>query len=186
MPRERPPRWSGRSRGRPNALIPATDPKRMAAPLSTARRIGPVGTAVRILGGLGLIYLAGAADGLPWDVDWYDPIVGFVVLPMIMVAVGLGVRRYASRPIRLTGPLGIALNLAVIVALVSTDYTAGGAILFYGASMLVAAWLGQPGCESTVVSNLVLRRDDQVGCPTLFLIDDAEARVPPRDTRPAR
>jgi hypothetical protein len=38
------------------------------------RRIGPVGTVVRILGGLGLIYLAGAAEGLPWDVDWYDPI----------------------------------------------------------------------------------------------------------------
>jgi len=40
---------------------------------------------------------------------------------VIKVAVGLGVRRYASRPILLTGPLGIALNLAVIVALVSTD-----------------------------------------------------------------
>jgi hypothetical protein len=141
-----------------------------------ARRIGPVGTVVRTLGGLGLIYLAGAVDGLPWDVDWYDPIVGFVVLPLIMVAVGLGVRRYASRPIRLTGPLGTALNLALIVALVSTDYTAGGAILFYGASMLVAAWLGQPGCETTVVSNLVLRRDDQIGCPTLFPIDECEPR----------
>jgi hypothetical protein len=141
-----------------------------------ARGIAPVGTVVRILGGLGLIYLAGAADGLPWDVDWYDPIVGFVVLPLIMVALALGVRRYASRPIRLTGPLGTLLNLAVIVGLVSSEYTAGGAILFYGASMLVAAWLGQPGCETTVVSNLVLRRDDQIGCPTLFLIDDAEAR----------
>jgi hypothetical protein len=141
---------------------------------------------VRTLGGLGLIYLAGAVDGLPWDVDWYDPIVGFVVLPMIMVAVGLVARRYASRPIHLTGPLGILLNLAVIVALVSNDYTAGGAVLFYGASMLVAAWIGQPGCETTVVSNLVLRRDDQIGCPTLFLIDDVEARSRPRDTTPAR
>jgi hypothetical protein len=159
---------------------------RMALSRSTARRIGPVGTAVRTLGGLGLIYLAGAVDGLPWDVDWYDPIVGFVVLPVIMVAVGLVARRYASRPIHLTGPLGILLNLAVIVALVSNDYTAGGAVLFYGASMLVAAWIGQPGCETTVVSNLVLRRDDQIGCPTLFLIDDAEARVRPRDTTPAR
>jgi hypothetical protein len=84
-----------------------------------ARRIGPVGTVVRTLGGLGLIY------------------------------------------------------------------TAGGAILFYGASMLVAAWMGQPGCETTVVSNLVLRRDDQVGCPTLFLIDDAEARVRRGDTTAA-
>ena len=169
MPRERERKWRARSRGR----------------VRTVRWIGPVGSAVRTLGGLGLIYLAGAADGLPWDVDWYDPIVGFAVLPLIMVAVGLGVRRYASGPIRLTGPLGIALNFAVIVALVSTDYTAGGAILFYGASMLVAAWLGQPGCEGTVVPNLVLRRDDQIGCPTLFLIDDAEARLGRGDTTAA-
>lgn len=83
----------------------------MGRALSTARRIGPVGTAVRTLAGFGLIYLAGAADGRPWDVDPYDPIVGFVVLPVIMAVVGLGVRRYASRPIRLTGPLGIVLNL---------------------------------------------------------------------------
>jgi hypothetical protein len=141
-----------------------------------ARRIGPIGTAVRAFGGLGLIYLAGAADGLPWDVDWYDPIVGFVALPLIMVAVGLGVRRHASRPIRLTGPLGIALNGAVIVVLASSEYTAAGAILFYGASMLVAAWVGQSGCETTVVPNLLLSRDDQIGCPTLFLLDEAEAR----------
>ena len=153
-----------------------------------ARRIGPVGTAVRAAVGVGLFYLAGAVDGTPWDVSWYDPIVGFLVLPLIMVAVGLGARRYWLRPIRvrLTGPIGIALNAAVILALVSTEYTAGGAVLFYGASILVAAWAGQPGCEGTVVSNLVLRRDDQIGCPTLFLIDDAEARVRRGDTTAAR
>jgi hypothetical protein len=149
--------------------------------VSTGRRIGPVGTAVRAAGGLGLLYLAGAVDGLPWDVDWYDPIVGLVVLPAVMVAVGVVVRRYTTGPTRFTGPVGIALNLAVIVALVSSDYTAGGTALFYGASMLAAAWLGQPGCEATVVSNLVLRRDDQIGCPTLSLIDEAEARLRRQD-----
>jgi hypothetical protein len=71
---------------------------------------------VRASGGLGLIYLAGAADGLSWDVDWYDPIVGLVALPAIMVALGLVVRPYAPGPIRFTEPVGLALNLAVIVA----------------------------------------------------------------------
>lgn len=118
---------------------------------STRRRIGPVGTAVRAAGGLGLIYLAGAVDGTPWDVDWYDPLVGFVVLPAIMLAVVLTARRYAVGPIRFTGPVGIGVNAAVIVALLSSDYTAGGAVLFYGASMLLAAWLGLPGCEATVL-----------------------------------
>jgi hypothetical protein len=83
---------------------------------STGRSIGPVGTAARAVGGLGLIYLAGAVDGLPWDVDWYDPIVGLVALPAIMVALGLVVRPYAPGPIRFTEPVGLALNLAVIVA----------------------------------------------------------------------
>jgi hypothetical protein len=127
--------------------------------------------------GLGVLYLAGAAEGLPWDVSWYDPIVGFVFLPAIMVGVGLAARRYAAGPLRFTGPLGTGLNLAAIVALLSSEYTSGGAALFYGATMLVAAWLGQPGCEGTVISNLVLRRDDQLGCPIFFPIDEAEERI---------
>jgi hypothetical protein len=55
-------------------------------------------------------------------------------------------------------------------------YTAGGAALFYGATLLVAAWRGQRGCESTVISNLILRRDDQVGCVFFLPADEAEAR----------
>lgn len=152
-------------------------PSSGAGPTSTRRRTGPVGTTLRAAGGLGLIYLAGALEGRPWDVDWYDPIVGIVVLPATMVALGVAARRYASGPIRFTGPVGIALNLAAIVALVANDYTAGGAALFYGATMLVAAWLRQPGCEATVVSNLMLRRDDQIGCPTFAPIDWPEERL---------
>jgi hypothetical protein len=148
---------------------------------STRRRIGPVGTAARVAGGLGLIYLAGAADGTPWDVDWYDPIVGLVVLLAATLAMVLAARRSASGPIRFSGPVGMAVNVAVIVALLSSDYTAGGAVLFYGASMLLAAWLGQPGCETTVVSNLVLRRNAQLGCPVLAPLDEVETRLRARD-----
>jgi hypothetical protein len=144
---------------------------------STKRRIGPLGTTLRVGAGLGLLYLAGALDGLPWDVSWYDPIVGLVVLPALSVALGLMARRFASGPVRFTGPAGTALNLATIVALFSNEYTAGGAALFYGATILAAAWVGQPGCEGTVVSNLVLRRDDQIGCPIFALIDELENSV---------
>jgi hypothetical protein len=144
---------------------------------ATGRRIGPLGTGARILVGFALLYLAGAIDGLPWGVEWFDPVVGLLVLPAIMVGVGLAARRYVAGPLRVTGPLGIALNLAVIVALISNEYTGGGATLFYGATMLIAAWQGQPGCESTVVSNLVLRRDDQLGCPIFWPIDELEERM---------
>jgi len=76
----------------------------------------------------------------------------------------------------LTGPLGIALNLAVIVALIGNDSTGGGAAIFYGATILLAAWRGQAGCEITVVPNLVLARDDQIGCP-FHPIDEVEAHL---------
>jgi hypothetical protein len=143
---------------------------------TTGRRIGATGTAVRVVGGLGLLYLAGA-NGLSWDVQWYEPVIGLAVLPAIMLAVGLVARRQKTGPLRLTGPLWICLNCVLIVALVANPYTGGGALLFYGATMLVAAWRGQPGCEITVIPNVILRRDDQIGCPTLSLIDDAEARL---------
>src|SRR5215207_5353947 len=118
----------------------------------TKRRIGAAGTALRVIVGLGLLYLAGAADGLPWSVGWYDPVLGLVALPALTVLAGLAARRYAAKPIRFTGPAGHALNCVAIVALVLNPYTGGAVTLFYGATVLVAAWRGQPGCEVTVLS----------------------------------
>jgi hypothetical protein len=143
---------------------------------TTGRRIGPLGTAVRVAGGLGLLHLAGA-DGLSWDVHWYEPVIGLAVLPAVMLAVGLVARHRNIGPLRLTGSTWTCLNCGVIVALVVNPYTSGGALLFYGATMLIAAWRGQSGCEITVIPNVVLGRDDQIGCPTLTVIDEAEARL---------
>jgi hypothetical protein len=148
------------------------------------RRIGPAGTALRVIVAAGLLYLAGAADGLSWDAKWYDPALGLLALPALTVLLGLAARRYAARPLRFTGRLGPALNCAVIVALLANPYTSGAAALFYAATLLVAAWRGQPGCEVTVLSNSLLRRDDQVGCPIFAPIDAAEARH--RSRRPGR
>jgi hypothetical protein len=135
------------------------------------RAIGPVGTGFRVAGGLGLLYLAAGAGG----VEWYDPVIGLVALPAISVLLGLAARRFADRSVRFDGPLGVAINVVVIVVLVANPYTGGGATLFYGATLLVAAWRGQAGCEATVLSNVVLGRDDQIGCPALLPIDAAEA-----------
>jgi hypothetical protein len=68
----------------------------------------------------------------------------------------------------------VATNLVVIVVLVSNPYTGGGAMLFYGAALLVAAWRGQAGCEATVLPNAILGRDDQIGCPTFSPVDAVE------------
>jgi hypothetical protein len=68
----------------------------------------------------------------------------------------------------------------VIVALFFFDFTFDAAALFYGATMFAAAWRAQPGCEATVLSNWILRRDDQIGCPTFAPIDELEARLTAR------
>lgn len=141
------------------------------------RQIGPVGTTVRALVGLGLLYLAGGASIASWGIEPQDAVIGLIALPAVMIGLGLFARRYGRGQIRFTGPLGIALNLAVILALVGNDFTGGGATIFYGVTLLFAAWLGQAGCEATVISNLALGRDDQIGCPTLTPIDEAEAHL---------
>jgi hypothetical protein len=148
----------------------------MTAESNKSRRIGPIGTATRALIGVGLLYLAGGAAGLSWGVEWYDPVVGLIALPAIMVAAGLAAARYVPGPVRLTGPLAICLNCLVILALVLNPYTGGGALLFYGTTLLISAWRGQPGCEATVISNMILGREDQIGCPTFSPIDAAEAK----------
>jgi hypothetical protein len=142
------------------------------------RGIGPVGTALRVACGLGLLFLAiGAGGPSDWAVDWYDPVIGLIALPGITLSLGLAARRFAGRPIHFDGPLGTATNVIVIVALVSNPYTGGGATLFYGAALLVAAWRGQAGCEVTVLPNLILGRDDQIGCPTFSPIDALEHQL---------
>jgi hypothetical protein len=139
------------------------------------RQIGPIGTALRVVAGVLLIlYNLGALDGGSWDLEWYEPVLGFVVLPALMIGVGLIAKRIHGEPVHFTGLVGHLANLAIIVVLVANPYTAGGATLFYGATMLIAAWRGQRGCEGTVVSNLVLRRDDQIGCPLFGPFDELE------------
>jgi hypothetical protein len=144
------------------------------------RRIGPIGTTTRLVAAAGLLYLA-LFDGTGWGLEWYDAAVGLAVLPAAVIAVGLAARRYASGPVRYTGSAGTTANCLLIVALAVNPYTAGGAALFYGATLLVAVWRGQPGCEATVVSNAILGRDDQIGCPLFSPIDDAEARLVARN-----
>jgi hypothetical protein len=143
---------------------------------ASSRRIGPIGTASRLVVALGLLFLAGWGGGLSWGIEWYDPVVGLIALPAIALSAALLARRYAPGPIRFTSPLAICLNCVVIVVLVANPYTSSGALLFYGLTLVVATWRGQPGCEATVLSNLILARDDQLGCPAFSPLDAAEAR----------
>jgi hypothetical protein len=67
------------------------------------------------------------------------------------------------------------VNAAVFTPLFLIPATAGGAFLFYGSSMLVAAARRSGGCEVTAIANVALGRDDQVGCVLFAPIDAVEA-----------
>ncbi len=137
-------------------------------------RVGRLGVCVRVLLGIGLIYLVTMEEGtLKWDAEGRDLLLGLVVFPAVMVGVG-GLAVLAKRPLQVVGPGGVVLNGALIIALLTNDATADPALVFYGVSLLVAAVRRAPGCEMTVISNLVLRRDDQVGCPVLAPLDEVE------------
>lgn len=143
------------------------------------RWIGPIGTTTRLVVAAGLLYLA-FFDGTSWGFEWYDAAVGVGVLPAAGLAFGLAARRYASGPVRFMGSAGTTANCLLLVALGVNPYTAGGAALFYGATLLLATWRDQPGCEGTVLSNALLGRDDQIGCPLFSPIDEAETRLAAR------
>ena len=143
------------------------------------RRIGPVGTGARMVVGVALLVLA-LADGPAGFIgrlEVYEMVLGLVVFPGVMVGIGALAARYGNGPLRLTSPAWLAVNCAVIIALFLFPYTAGAAALFYGVSLLVGAGLGMPHCEATVLSNLILRRDDEIGCPCFTPIDAMERAV---------
>ena len=152
------------------------------------RQIGPIGTALR--GVLGFVFLFGI--GIPGGVttihghyeyrfDLLSVILGAVVFPAAVLAWHWWAVRRRSTPLRATGPVATSINLLVLVALFLIPFyapriyfVATGAAVFYGASMILAALRGKAGCEVTAISNWILSRDDQVGCPVFTPIDTLE------------
>jgi hypothetical protein len=145
------------------------------------RRIGPVGTGARLLVGGYLLWEV-------WGPPVSDPVDGSLVLGMVGFPVMLlgwqWLRaRWRPEPLRATGRVASVANLAVVAALYATPWylpalsvTSDAAMIFYGASMLLAAAPGYAGCEVLAVSNWVLRRDDQIGCLVFAPVDALERR----------
>jgi hypothetical protein len=142
----------------------------LSARHATHCTLGPAGLVARVSVGLLLIYLA-----FFWnDPSWRDPVAGLVVVPALVAAVlAIRARRWPE-PLMATGPVAHLANAAVILAFVLNPDTVGAAFIFYGASMLVAAARRAGGCELTAISNAVLGRHDQVGCPLFWPLDALE------------
>jgi hypothetical protein len=130
---------------------------------------------------IGIVFLSLLTSG-----PWLPPLaLGLVGFPAVLLASQwLRALRDPSR-LQATGPLGTTLNMLLFAALFLTPWyarplsvTSDAALVFYGASMLLAALRGYAGCEVLAFSNWVLRRDDQVGCLVFAPIDHLEHRRP--------
>ena len=141
--------------------------ERALALAAASGRIGPIGAAARLVVGTTLIVLA-----LFWrDPHSRDAALGLLAFPGV-VASALWLRaRALSSPLRAIGPLAHLLNIVVASVLFALPATAGPTFVFYGTSMLVAALRRTGGCEVTAISNLLLHRDDQIGCALFGPID---------------
>lgn len=140
-----------------------------------SRQIGPIGTAVRACVGVGVL-IFGIADGP----SVFELVAGFVLLPAAEMAILLVLRPPGSTPFHLYGARGYAVNFGTAGVLLAIWTTP--ALLFYGASILVAVIKGYAGCEILALSNLLRRRDDQLACAVFSPIDALE-RVPADPTR---
>jgi hypothetical protein len=137
------------------------------------RGIGPLGTTARVL--VAGVLLASVTWGhLTRGFHLSAWLLGLVAFPVLLVA-GQWLRaRRTPAPLRATGPVAHVLNLAVFLVLYLLEPTSDAALLFYGASMLLAALRGDAGCEVLAVSNWLLGRDDQVGCAVFWPVDQLE------------
>jgi hypothetical protein len=145
-----------------------------------ARAIGAVGTAARLVVGVALVgdVIVGHATGGWRAVSW---LLALVVFPAVLLAAQWVRARRGRGRLQATGPMAHVLNVAVFLALYLTPWyapaleaTSDAALIFYGASMVLAAGRGYAGCEVLAVSNWLLRRDDQVGCLVFAPIDVIE------------
>jgi hypothetical protein len=155
---------------------------RAAGRTGHTRATGAAGTAARVLIGLALLasVLSGEASRGWHPAAW---VLALLVFPAAALAAAwLRARRHPAG-LRATGPAGHAVNAAVFAALYATPwyapplgFTSDAALIFYGASMLLAAARGYAGCEVLAVPNWLLHRDDQVGCVVFAPVDALERR----------
>ncbi|MGH2516486.1 MAG: hypothetical protein ACRDHP_12600 [Ktedonobacterales bacterium] len=146
------------------------------------RAIGFIGAGARII--VGVLFLWSVVRG-EWasgfvPASWALGLLGF---PAILLAWQWVRARRTPTRFQATGPVGLALNCCIFCALYLTPlyapalaFTSDATLIFYGASMLLAAARGYAGCEVTAVSNWLLRRDDQVGCVVFGPVDYLERR----------
>jgi hypothetical protein len=139
------------------------------------RGIGVLGTAARL--GLGGFMVASVLEGhMSRDFNPGPWLLGLVVFPGVVLGAHSWASRRAGPPLRLVGPVGHCAGLLAFLALYLFEPTSDAALLFYGASMLLAAATGMAGCEVLAFSNWALSRHDELGCVVFEPFDRLDRR----------
>src|SRR5260370_4134264 len=162
-----------------------------AGRVTRRRHSGSIGTTARVVIGL-LVLGYGLVGGsvvvshgqLRTGFEPLGVLIGVIAFPAVLLAWQWLRARSSTKRFEATGPVGTAINMEVFFALVLTPryapafaFTSDAALVFYGASMLLAALRGYAGCEVLAISNWVLGRDDQVGRFVLSPVDNIESRL---------
>lgn len=151
--------------------------------VASERAIGTWGTTARLMVGGALV--GSVVHGSISGDRGFEPaawLVGLVALPLVLLAWQVWrSRRTPDRHVTASGPAGHLLTAAVFLILYATPwyapslgFTSDAALLFFGSSMLLAAYRGYSGCEVLAVSNWLLRREDQLGCVLFDPVDTLE------------
>ena len=133
------------------------------------RSIGRWGTLARLAAGAALL-----ATAFVLGIGWEDTAIGLVGFPAAVMLV-LAIRGRSAAPLRFYGSAGHLINGAIVVA--AFVFLTSAALLFYGASMLLAGTRGYAGCEVFALSNWLWHRDDQIACAIFSPIDAIEGRA---------
>ena len=146
------------------------------------RGLGPLGTTARLL--IGLLLVGSVVYGqLSSHLTLAAWAFGLLGLPALVLAWhGWWVHRHPA-PIAASGRLISLLGVALFLALYLTwwyapamSFTSDAALLFFGGSMLLSAFRGDPGCEILSAYNWLLHRHDRIGCALFFSVDALERR----------
>jgi len=147
---------------------------------TVTRQIGRLGTAARAVVGIAFLYLG--VVGLPPVnlLPWWQILIGLVAAPAVIAGAQLARLAFTRERLDQTGPAAVVINFVVFLSLVIFEPTRGATLIFLGASMLFAAVRGSGGCEVVAISNWLLRRDDEIGCPLFWPVDRYESSRSPR------
>jgi|SRR5918992_4842758 hypothetical protein len=156
------------------------------------RRIGTVGTTIRIAIGVLFVGVALAVDYPTGGITWWDVAAVVVGLPLLAVGAAVVVNAAYRRRPELTrrartpwsaSQAAAAVVVIVVVLAVGTALTFLSPVdrialwLFFGLSMVVAGVRGYDGCEILAIPNTILRRNDAIWCPLYTPVDAAEDPV---------